>query len=229
MKKLLFTTFVISVLTAFMASAGVWKKDSIGWWYDYGNGTYPASCWQWIDSDSDYIAECYYFNDKGYLVTSSVTPDGSLVDRNGAWISVVNTSVPNDGYVQTKVVAPNGLYGNLQTGTYYFASGTEYVALLGQPSYKERIIYGFDLIRISYYGGGLFYELFMDGHKVTCGNLIQESYGKYGMYSTFVEDSYYPDGPCPVEINAISDGKIIIHTCNDPDGVCDGYYVMVKR
>ncbi|WP_049962189.1 hypothetical protein [Oribacterium sp. FC2011] len=228
MKKLLFTTFIISVLMAFMANAGVWKKDSIGWWYDYGNGTYPASCWQWIDSDSDYIAECYYFNDKGYLVTSSITPDGSVVDRNGAWISIVNREVPNDGYVETKVVAPNGLSGNLQTGTYYFTSGTEYIALLNQPSYKQRITYAYDSIRISYYGGSMVYELFMDGHKIMRGDLIQKSYGIYDMInSTLVDNNYFFENP--VEISVISDSKIVIHSCNSPDGVSDDYYVMVKR
>ncbi|WP_049962188.1 hypothetical protein [Oribacterium sp. FC2011] len=231
MKKILFITFVISVMASFIANAGAWKKDNHGWRYDYGNGTYPVSCWEWLDVDSDYVAECYYFNDKGYLVTSSVTPDGSVVDRNGAWISSTHSDYPNDGYVETKVVAPNGLSENIQTGSYFFTSGTEYLAFCGQPSSKEKITYGFDLIRIThtYNGDGLFYMIFMNKDQVISGYLTQKSYGTYRMDETFVKEYYYPDGPGPVEIYVISDRKIIIHTHNDPDGVSDGYYIMEKR
>lgn len=44
-------------------STGTWKKDSVGWWYDRGDGTYPASCWEKISR------EWYYFNSAGYRVT----------------------------------------------------------------------------------------------------------------------------------------------------------------
>ena len=33
--------------------AGTWKKDSNGWWYDYGNGSFPKSGWESIDDDGD--------------------------------------------------------------------------------------------------------------------------------------------------------------------------------
>lgn len=41
---------------------GTWKQDSVGKWYLYSNGTYPASAWRKIDG------EWYYFNSNGYLV-----------------------------------------------------------------------------------------------------------------------------------------------------------------
>lgn len=76
--------------------AGVWKKDEIGWWFDNGDGTWPARTWKWIDGNVDGIAECYYFTSNGYMVYSTVTKDGYDVNRHGAW--VVN------GAVQTKNV-----------------------------------------------------------------------------------------------------------------------------
>ena len=42
---------------------GTWKKDGTGWWYDYGDGTYPKSEFKNIDGVD------YYFNDIGYMVT----------------------------------------------------------------------------------------------------------------------------------------------------------------
>ncbi len=48
MKKLIVIgeAIVLSLISAFMVQAGTWKNDATGWWYDYGNGTYPASSWQ---------------------------------------------------------------------------------------------------------------------------------------------------------------------------------------
>ncbi|WP_049962190.1 hypothetical protein [Oribacterium sp. FC2011] len=96
-KRLFIATLVISVLASFAANAGTWKKNNTGWWYDYGNGTYPASTWDWIDGNNDGVAECYYFNKKGYLLVDTVSPDGYEVNSNGAWV--------DNGRVQTKNVA----------------------------------------------------------------------------------------------------------------------------
>ena len=40
-----------------------WKKDSTGWWYDYGNGSYPTNKFENIGGKT------YYFNKTGYMVT----------------------------------------------------------------------------------------------------------------------------------------------------------------
>ena len=40
-----------------------WKKDSTGWWYDYGDGSYPVSKFENIGGTT------YYFNGSGYMVT----------------------------------------------------------------------------------------------------------------------------------------------------------------
>ena len=53
-----------------------------------------AKGWNWLDPNQDGVMECYYFNDDGTYLTNTTTPDGYLVDENGAWIQ--------DGVVQTK-------------------------------------------------------------------------------------------------------------------------------
>lgn len=89
------TTF--SCLMTVSAYAGNWVKNNTGWWYDNGNGTWPSSSWQWIDGNSDGIAECYYFDGSGYCMINTTTPDNYSVNDSGAW--TVN------GVVQTKSVS----------------------------------------------------------------------------------------------------------------------------
>lgn len=79
------------------AYAGQWMKNTTGWWYDYGNGSWPASSWQWIDGNNDGVAECYYFDRNGYLLTNTTTEDGYTVNGDGAWVK--------DNSVQTRSTA----------------------------------------------------------------------------------------------------------------------------
>ena len=82
---------VIAVLLATVALsmsafAGQWRQDDTGWWYQNEDGTYVKSEWSWIDG------RCYYFNEDGYCLQNTQTPDGYSVDMQGAWIE--------DGVVQ---------------------------------------------------------------------------------------------------------------------------------
>ena len=45
------------------SEGGYWKKNSVGWWYEYSDGSYLTNCWKKIDN------VWYYFNSKGYAVT----------------------------------------------------------------------------------------------------------------------------------------------------------------
>lgn len=89
-------TGIMATVISITAFAGEWKVDQNGWWYDNGNGTWPANCWQWIDQNGDGTAECYYFNQQGYCLLNTVTPDGYTVNADGAW--TIN------GILQTKFV-----------------------------------------------------------------------------------------------------------------------------
>ncbi len=94
---MLLTATVLSLSAALTSFAGTWQSDATGWWYQNDDGSYPAGCWQWIDGNQDGVAESYYFNENGYCLMNTLTPDGYQVDANGAWI--VN------GVVQTQAAA----------------------------------------------------------------------------------------------------------------------------
>ena len=98
-KKLLLYGLVtaMTLSASLTALAGTWKQDHIGWWWQENNGSYPVSTWQWIDGNNDGIAECYYFDNVGYCLLNTTTPDGYTVNADGAW--TVN------GIIQTKSVA----------------------------------------------------------------------------------------------------------------------------
>lgn len=56
------------------------------WWYDNEDGTYAGNGWYWLDGNQDGTAECYYFDEAGWMLADMVTPDGYTVNENGAWI-----------------------------------------------------------------------------------------------------------------------------------------------
>ena len=88
MVKKLAMTATAAVLTLSMSMitfAGQWRQNSSGWWYDNGNGTWPASSWQWIDGNGDGTAECYYFDQNGYCLMNTTAPGGYTVNASGAW------------------------------------------------------------------------------------------------------------------------------------------------
>ena len=89
--KTLVVTVFFSAVISMTAFAGEWKHEPAGWWYLNDDGSYPAKCWKVIDTKQ------YYFNEQGYLVTNSITPDGKRVDSNGEIIQEsdkANTPAP---------------------------------------------------------------------------------------------------------------------------------------
>ena len=89
------------------AYAGRWAQDSTGWWYDWGNGSWPSSSWQWIDGNSDGVAECYYFDRFGYCMINTTTPDNYQVNASGAWVE--------NGVVQTRNVGVQKSSNSIKT------------------------------------------------------------------------------------------------------------------
>ncbi len=97
--KLFAVAALLSVSMASTAHAGAWKQDKNGWWWQDGDKSYPSSTWEWIDSDGDGMAECYYFDENGYLLTGTTAPDGSIVNEAGAWT--------DEGYVRQRASTPS--------------------------------------------------------------------------------------------------------------------------
>lgn len=95
-KKVLKTMLLagcLSVLFSFASFAGEWKQDNRGWWWQNDDGSYPAGSWQWLDGNNDGVSECYYFDQRGFLVVNSVV-EGYKVNGDGAWVE--------NGVVQTQ-------------------------------------------------------------------------------------------------------------------------------
>lgn len=87
---------MMTVGTGMTVMASQWQQNATGWWYQNDDGTWPANGWQWIDGNSDGIAECYYFDGNGYMLSNTTTPDGYTVNADGAWTEL--------GIVRTKAV-----------------------------------------------------------------------------------------------------------------------------
>jgi len=105
--KLVLSTAVFVAAFAVNAYAGGWMQDSTGWWYDWGNGSWPSSSWQWIDGNSDGVAECYYFDRFGYCMVNTTTPDNYQVNASGAWVE--------NGVVQTRNVGVQKSSNSIKT------------------------------------------------------------------------------------------------------------------
>ena len=118
--KLKITAFITVAMSLAMTGtvfAGTWEngsgENSQRWKYNYGNGTYAQNSWQWIDGNNDGIAECYYFDADGWMLSDTITSDGYQVNENGAWVK--------DNNVQTKSLS-NEQHTNITNasdGTYY--------------------------------------------------------------------------------------------------------------
>ncbi len=78
-----------------------WRQASDGrWWYDYGDGTWPANCWEeiqgkWYFFDPEGYMKTgwfmwqdrwYYCTEKGYMLRDCITEDGYWLGEDGALI-----------------------------------------------------------------------------------------------------------------------------------------------
>ena len=105
------------ILTSFLfLFSGTAKADWVkgegknAWWFDFGNGDYFKSSWQWIDGNQDGIAECYCFDENGWMYENTTTPDGYTVNENGAW------TVSNIVQTKTSDLIPKNNTNNINNG-----------------------------------------------------------------------------------------------------------------
>ena len=79
----------------------VWRQAADGrWWYDWGDGTWPADCWEeiqgkWYFFDPEgymktgwflWEDQWYYCTEKGYMLSDCITEDGYWLGADGALI-----------------------------------------------------------------------------------------------------------------------------------------------
>ncbi len=109
---------------AMTSYAAGWQKDENGWWYGTNddNTTRYTNGWQWIDGNGDNIAECYYFDENGYILTSVFTPDGYTVNADGAWVG-------DDRIVKTRIVDVSKVSSDIYDVRDYDSQGLSKAAL----------------------------------------------------------------------------------------------------
>ena len=100
--KLTVPILALTLCMGITAYAGQWQSDVNGWWWQEDDGSYPANTWKWIDGNNDGVAEFYYFDGNGYMLSNSTAPNGHQVDAEGKWI--VN------GVVQTQSTTLQTIY-----------------------------------------------------------------------------------------------------------------------
>ena len=84
--KIAVAAAIFCMAMPFASFAGTWKSDANGMWYQFDDGFYPKGRWAWIDTDNDGMAESFYFDENGYVLRNTTTPDGYQVNRIGAWV-----------------------------------------------------------------------------------------------------------------------------------------------
>lgn len=92
-----------SVTTAFAFKDGEWKRDQIGWWWQNEDGSCLKSTGEWLDGDKDGVAELYYFDENGYLLTNTSVEGILDVNADGQWIE--NGIVKTQGKKYTDALA----------------------------------------------------------------------------------------------------------------------------
>ena len=148
MKKIstLICAFFMVIIMAGNAFAGTWRtgqaQNQDKWWYDNGNGTYPANGWKWIDGNDDGVAECYYFNPDGWLYVNTTTPDGYIVNENGAWTE--------SGIVQISIVPRQSSGYNQFIADSNQEDGNDYDEEILMPWYVQETIFNPDRSVLKY-------------------------------------------------------------------------------
>lgn len=98
--NLVLVSLLISLFFCMSVYAGEWKSDKNGWKYQNDDGSYTVNGWQWIPNPQDKgTAQCFYFDENGYNLYDTTTPDGYTLDYSGAWAV--------DGVIQNKLLEQN--------------------------------------------------------------------------------------------------------------------------
>lgn len=127
--KTIATIAVISLMVSTTAFAGTWKTGSGAnqnkWWYDNEDGTYANNGWQWIDGNKDGKAECYYFDESGWMLSNTIVDSDSKVNKNGAWVKdgVAQTIKINTDSEERNWAPAQNMLGQYYTGEVFWDAG----------------------------------------------------------------------------------------------------------
>ena len=97
MKKNIILICIIVLLSFEICfSNGKWEINALGTKYALDDGSYYISVTTWIDSDNDGVAECYSFDNNGYILKD-------YVDNNGQYYNHLG-QLTIDGVIQQKII-----------------------------------------------------------------------------------------------------------------------------
>ncbi|SET46536.1 hypothetical protein SAMN04487771_101947 [[Clostridium] aminophilum] len=238
MKKriLIMTSVLFTAFSSFTAFAGQWKQDAKGWWWDNGDGTYPVSTWQWIDVNNDHVAECYYFNQDGYLLTNTTTPDGYAVNADGQWVyrEISDDELREDrGFYankydssyMVKVFIPEDSPLTIEPGIYKSIRNVTYVDSIG-PNHIDTDYFDHNF-KVTDDGESLQFMIDYDdyGRYWYKGTLLDRNDGYY--VATDLDGDGCDDGTIH-GVYVISDDVIIVETGVGSDGDYHRFFTMKK-
>ena len=118
-KKLFFgaalATSMLAMAMPTFASSGGWKRDQVGWWYQFSNTSYAKSTWLNLSN------VWYYMDGSGYMKTGWLYEGGSwyyLDQTNGnmlvGWVKVNGTwyflNPARGGRMDANTYTPDGYY-----------------------------------------------------------------------------------------------------------------------
>lgn len=150
MKKKITTTLLVLTFTlaSTLTSLAGWEQPAPSEWKYSINNTYYTNGWYWIDGNNDLIAECYYFNENGMMLSSTQTPDNYTVNAEGQW--TVN------GVVQTKTLTQETqpeVQPQQQLGGNGFIPGTN-IPSTGDPALDAQLAESYQGVSIDFGGDG---------------------------------------------------------------------------
>jgi uncharacterized repeat protein (TIGR02543 family) len=109
---------------------GTWRKDSVGWWYQYHSGSYPKNEWKLLPWDG--TGAWYFFDEAGYMKTGwhlsngkwyylGEVSDGTLGAMKTGWVLDPNDAYwyylnPGDGAMRTGWLEAGGRWYYLNEG-----------------------------------------------------------------------------------------------------------------
>ena len=128
--KIACACIAVSAACTITGLAGHWMANETGYWYVHDDGTYPQYAWEWIDTDGDGIYMCYAFDERGYLYTNTVTPDGYVVGPDGSWYSGI---VPmTRAFINGASIVPTSMGSNVNTNDDTYAYSADGMQLITQ-------------------------------------------------------------------------------------------------
>ena len=97
---------------------GLWKKNSNGWWYDRGDGSYPAGTFETIKGTT------YYFNESGYMLTGwqKISGEWYYFSAGGAMLTDWQKINGKWYYFNAEGAMQTG-WQNINGTWYYFGAG----------------------------------------------------------------------------------------------------------